>query len=141
MAQLIPDGQRLVALLCAELAGDLFIFIDDLHYLEMKDQPRFLDLLHGITRDTSAWLKVAGIRNQCRTFTDHPPLGLQSGHDAAEITLDVTHEELQRKPAASLAASFKPILAPRISPIARVFFLLPLLDRLVLASGGVPRDF
>ena len=140
VAQLIPDAQRFVALLCAELAGDLFIFIDDLHYLEMKDQPRFLDLLHGITRDTSAWLKIAGIRNQCRTFTDHPPVGLQSGHDAAEITLDITLEE-PKKARAFLSSVLQTYLnASNISN--RTGVLSPAaLDRLVLASGGVPRDF
>lgn len=140
VAQLIPDAQRLVALLCAELAGDLFIFIDDLHYLEMKDQPRFLDLLHGITRDTAAWLKVAGIRNQCKTFTDHPPVGLQSGHDAAEITLDITLEE-PKKARGFLSNVLQTYLsASNISN--RTGVLSPAaLDRLVLASGGVPRDF
>ncbi|MBR0969609.1 ATP-binding protein [Bradyrhizobium japonicum] len=140
VAQLIPDAQRLVALLCAEMAGDLFIFIDDLHYLEMKDQPRFLDLLHGITRDTAAWLKVAGIRNQCKTFTDHPPVGLQSGHDAAEITLDITLEE-PKKARGFLSNVLQTYLsASNISN--RTGVLSPAaLDRLVLASGGVPRDF
>jgi hypothetical protein len=140
VSQLIPEAQSLVALLCAELGGDLFIFIDDLHYLEMRDQPRFLDLLHGITRDTAAWLKIAGIRNQCRTFTDHPPIGLQSGHDAVEITLDVTLEE--PKKARSFLSNILQTYLNAANISNRTGVMSPAaLDRLVLASGGVPRDF
>lgn len=140
VALLVPEAQRLINLICGESAADLFIFIDDLHYLEMNDQPRFLDLLHGITRDTAAWLKVAGIRNQCRTFTDYPAIGLQSGHDAAEITLDITLEE-PKKARAFLSEILQTYLhAAGISN--RHGFMFPAtLDRLVLASGGVPRDF
>jgi hypothetical protein len=140
VAQLVPDAQRLVGLVCAELAGDLFIFIDDLHYLEMNEQPRFLDLLHGITRDTAAWMKVAGIRNQCRTFTDNPAVGLQSGHDAAEISLDVTLEE-PKKARQFLGSVLQTYLHAASISNRTGFMSHAALDRLVLASGGVPRDF
>jgi hypothetical protein len=140
VAQLVPDAQRLVGLVCAELAGDLFIFIDDLRYLEMNEQPRFLDLLHGITRDTAAWIKVAGIRNQCRTFTDNPAVGLQSGHDAAEISLDITLEE-PKKARVFLGSVLQTYLHAASISNRTGFMSQPALDRLVLASGGVPRDF
>jgi hypothetical protein len=140
VAQLVPDAQRLVGLVCAELAGDLFIFIDDLHYLEMNEQPRFLDLLHGITRDTAAWMKVAGIRNQCRTFTDNPAVGLQSGHDAAEISLDITLEE-PKKARKFLGSVLQTYLHAASISNRTGFMSHAALDRLVLASGGVPRDF
>lgn len=140
VARLVPDAQRLVSLACAEFAGDLFIFIDDLHYLEMSEQPRFLDLLHGITRDTAAWIKVAGIRNQCRTFTDNPAVGLQSGHDAAEISLDITLEE-PKKARGFLGSVLQTYLHAASISNRTGFMAHAALDRLVLASGGVPRDF
>jgi hypothetical protein len=140
LASIVPRMQQLIGLLCAERGNDLFVFVDDLHYLDMKQQPLFLDLLHGITRDNPAWLKVAGIRNQCRVFTENPPTGLQSGHDAAEIQLDVTLEE-PRKARDFLSSLIQTYLnAAGISN--RVGFLPnSAIDRLVLASGGVPRDF
>ena len=140
VAGLVPRTQQLVALFCAEHANNLYVFIDDLHYLEMHEQPIFLDLLHGITRDNPAWLKVAGIRNQCRVFTDNPATGLQSGHDAAEISLDITLEE-PRKARYFLDSVIQTYLhAAGISNRAR-FLPNTAVDRLVLASGGVPRDF
>jgi hypothetical protein len=144
LAGIVPRMQQLIGLLCAERASDLFIFVDDLHYLDMKQQPLFLDLLHGITRDNPAWLKIAGIRNrirnQCRVFTENPPVGLQSGHDAAEIPLDITLEE-PRKARDFLSSVIQTYLnAAGISNRAR-FLPNTAIDRLVLASGGVPRDF
>ena len=140
VAALVPRAQQLVALFSAERAINLYLFIDDLHYLEMREQALFLDLLHGITRDNPAWLKVAGIRNQCRVFTDNPPTGLQIGHDAAEISLDITLEE-PRKARDFLNSVIETYL--RAASIANRARFLPntAVDRLVLASGGVPRDF
>lgn len=140
VASLVPKCQRLIAHLCAESAGDLFIFIDDLHYLEMNEQPIFLDLVHGITRDTSAWIKAAGIRNQCRTFIESPPTGLQSGHDAAEIPLDITLEE-PKKARKFLSDVLVTYLSAANVSNRKGFMSNGALDRLVLASAGVPRDF
>ncbi|HZP75843.1 MAG TPA: ATP-binding protein [Pseudolabrys sp.] len=140
VAMLVPAAQRLIAMLCTETGSDLFIFIDDLHYLEMKEQPYFLDLLHGITRDTAAWLKVAGIRNQCRTFVDNPPTGLQIGHDAAEIALDITLEE-PKKARAFLTHVLQTYLNASNIANRSGFMASGAVDRLVLASAGVPRDF
>jgi len=109
-AQVVADAQRMINIFCAERAADLYIFVDDVHYVEMQSQPVFLDLLHGITRDTSAWLNIAGIKNQCRVFTDNPPVGLQIGHDAALISLDVTQEE-PKKALAFLTSVLRAYLA------------------------------
>ena len=102
VASIVPRNE-LLSSSCSERATDLFIFVDDLHYLETKEQPIFLDLLHGITRDNPVWLKIAGIRNQCRSFTEHPPTGLQRDHDAAEISLDITLRNQERRAIFSIA--------------------------------------
>jgi AAA ATPase domain len=139
-APLVAEARRMIDLLCSERASDLYIFVDDVHYLEMKTQPVFLDLLHSVTRDTAAWLKVAGIRNQCRVFTDNPPVGLQIGHDAALIQLDITLEE-PKKARDFLSNVLQTYL--RAAGVANRSGVLTnaALERLVLASGGVPRDF
>lgn len=137
---LVPDAQRLVTQLCTEGGTDLYLFLDDLHYLAMKDQPAFLDLVHGMTRDAAAWIKIAGIRNQCRVFENDPPKGMQLGHDVAVIALDITLED-PRKARAFLSDVLLTYL--NAAGIANRSGVLSggALDRLILASAGVPRDF
>lgn len=140
VAPIVPEAQRLVNLLCSETAADLYIFLDDIHYLAIKEQATFLDLVHGITRDAAAWIKIAGIRNQCRLFEADPPKGLQLGHDAAVIALDVTLEE-PTKARSFLTDVLQTYL--NAAGIGNRSGVLSggALDRLILASAGVPRDF
>jgi hypothetical protein len=73
-------------------------------------------------------------------FTDNPPIGLQTGHDAAIINVDITLEQ---------PAKAKEFLSNILGSYAEVAKLPNVFgtisreatDRLVLASGGVPRDF
>ena len=137
---IIPQVQAMLTKLTIEKQGDLFIFLDDFHYLKVEEQPVFLDLIHSVTRDLPIWIKAACIKHQSRWFTDNPPTGLQVGHDAAVIDLDITLEDpaKARKFLTNILDGFiqeakLPSLSSAISPSAA--------DRLVLASGGVPRDF
>jgi AAA ATPase domain len=140
MQRLVPALQKLMRQFCAEAQQNVFIFLDDIHYLPMSETPRFLDMVHGVTRDNPVYLKIAGIKHQTRWFSDNPPVGLQIGHDAEMIDLDVTLEN------PGLAKSFlSQILAAyceRVGISSTAHVVSPAaLDRLVLASGGVPRDF
>jgi hypothetical protein len=137
---LIPRMQRMLQRFCATSAVNIFIFLDDLHYLDRKSQPVFLDMLHGAIRDAPVWLKVAGIKHLSNWFQPHPPTGLQTGHDADHIDLDVTLEN---------PAHAKQFLEKVLSTYAEHVHIKSLsnilsghaLDRLVLASGAVPRDY
>ena len=137
---LIPRLQRLFQRFSAMSAVSTFIFLDDLHYLEERGQPVFLDMLHGAIRDAAVWLKIAGIRHLLNWFQPHPPVGLQTGHDADHIDLDVTLEN---------PAHAKQFLEKVLSTYAEHVNIKSLsnilsgkaLDRLVLASGAVPRDY
>jgi len=53
----------MLSIFVEESHGDLFIFLDDVHYLSMKEQPLFIDMLHGIIRDNATWIKAAGIKH------------------------------------------------------------------------------
>jgi hypothetical protein len=137
---LLPTLQQLLKVLGHETQEDLYLFLDDIHYLAMKEQPKFLDMMHSISRDNSIWIKAAGIRHQSRWFTDNPPVGLQTGHDAAIINLDVTLEQPAK------AKQFLSDILNSYADEAKLASALgaishSALDRLVLASGGVPRDF
>jgi len=135
ISNLVPSVQEYINLICNEIGNDLFLFIDDLHYMSMSEQPYFLDLVHGITRDTSAWLKIAGIRNQCRVYSGNPPMGLQIGHDAADIPLDITLEE-PKKAREFLTSVLNTYISASGIANRSGFLASNAVDRLVLSSGG-----
>jgi len=138
--RLIPDIQQLLQRFLSTNGVRLFAFIDDFYYLPRADQPRLLDMLHGSVRDTDAWLKIAAIRHLTRWYQTSPPLGLQTGHDAGHLDLDVSLQEPARA-----KAFLEEILGnyARYVGITRLsgLFASGALDRLVLASGAVPRDY
>jgi hypothetical protein len=138
--RLIPDIQKLLQRFLNTNGLRLFVFIDDFYYLPRDEQPQLLDMLHGSVRDTDAWLKIAAIRHLTRWYQTSPPLGLQTGHDAGHLDLDVSLQE-----PAHAKAFLEEILGnyARYVGITRLsgLFASGSLDRLVLASGAVPRDY
>ncbi len=137
---LVPRAQRVLRDYVAVSARALFVFLDDFYYLQRSEQPEVLDLLHGVTRDANVWLKIASIKHLTRWWQATPPLGLQSGQDADLIDLDITLQE----PAEAkqflegvLLAFARTVGIPSLSRVFRTAAL----DRLVVASGAVPRDY
>jgi hypothetical protein len=120
--------------------GPAFLLLDDLYHIRMADQAAVIDYFHRIAKGTNVWLKVGTIRHRSVWYTyGDPPIGMKLGDDADEIDLDVTLEKyeptrifLQR-----ILAQFAKVAGVNLNDIladgAR--------DRLVLASGGVARDF
>lgn len=140
ISTLVPRLQQALSRFCIETNRPIFIFLDDVHYLQPKEVPWLLDMLLGITRDNPVWLKIAGIQHQTRWFIPDPPTGLQTGHDAALISLDVTLEQPERAKDFLLDVLRGYVEESGVLPISG-FLSTPAIDRLVLASGGVPRDF
>lgn len=137
---LVPRMQLLTRRFLDSTANRLYIFLDELHYLPRNEQPILLDMLHGSVRDCDAWLKIAGIRHLSRWFQTAPLLGLQTGHDADHIDLDIT---LQNP---SMAKTFLEQMIRSYTKHVGASSLLSIfstesLDRLVIASGAVPRDY
>jgi hypothetical protein len=140
VARLIPRMQLTLRRFADSSTRRVYIFIDELHYFERALQPNLLDAIHGVVRDCDAWIKIAGIRHLSRWFKSNPPLGLQTGHDAEHIDLDITLETPSKA---------KEFLEKILSSYARSvgitalygFIMAEALDRLVLASGAVPRDY
>jgi AAA ATPase domain len=138
--RLVPEAQELTHRFLRTAAVRLFIFLDDFYYLRRDDQPLLLDMIHGSIRDTDAWLKVASIRHLTRWFQSDPPLGLQTGHDAELLDLDVTLQDPFRAKEfleSVLLRYARDVNVRRLSQL----FARGSLDRLVLASGAVPRDY
>lgn len=137
---IIPKMRALIARFVKSNAIRLYLFIDELHYIIRGEQPKLLDMLHAIVRDSDAWLKIAGIKHLCRWFTAQPPTGLQTGHDADQINLDVTLEDPTRAKSFLERVLGSYAHAVDISSNLSIFSNVAL-DRLVLASGAVPRDY
>lgn len=140
VSRLVPLLQQALSRFCMEVNQPLYIFLDDVHYLPPQQVPQLLDLLLRITRDNPVWLKVAGIQHQTRWFVPDPPTGLQTGHDASIISLDVTLEKPERAKEFLLSILRGYVEEVNAVPISG-FISSSAIDRLVLASGGVPRDF
>lgn len=137
----IIDFQKLLDHI-VDLSGDnAFIFLDDLYHLRRADQANVLDYFHRIVKGRSVWLKVGTIRHRTDWYHHrNPPIGLKLGDDCDEIDLDITLEKYQ------IARTFLLQILNQIVVEAEVERHDKLLadgglERLVLASGGVARDF
>ena len=121
--------------------GDAYLFLDDFYHIRRVDQPKVVDYFHRIAKDHNLWLKVGTIRHRTRWYLHgDPPTGMKLGDDADEIDLDLTLEKY------SLARDFLIKILTKFASTANAPSLSSFLtdgavDRLVLASGGVARDF
>lgn len=138
--RLLPEIQRVIKRATASMDSRVYLFLDDFYYVPRQQQPDVLELLHASIRDSDVWLKIASIKHLSRWYRPNPPTGLQTGQDANIIDLDLslqnpnsTIEFLSR--VFSSYCSHVGILT--VSNI----MLKHAIDRLVFASGGVPRDF
>jgi hypothetical protein len=121
--------------------GDGLLILDDLYHIRRNDQPLVLDYFHRLAKGHRMWLKVGTIRHRSSWYRHgDPPIGMKLGDDAGEINLDITLERY------SQAKRFLVQVIDGILTevgIARLTELMTdgAIDRLVLASGGVARDF
>lgn len=136
----VPLLHGVIQRFLATSAQQLFVFLDDFYFVRRDDQVELLELLHSSVRDTDVWLKVATIKHLTKWFEPANQTGLQTGDDADVIDLDLTLQD------PSLAKVFlERVLgsyATRvgIDRLTRIYSPGSL-DRLVLASGSVPRDY
>jgi hypothetical protein len=120
--------------------GDSYLFLDDLYHIRKADQPQVIDYFHRIAKGNGLWLKVGTIRHRSRWYINgDPPIGVKLGDDADEIDLDLTLEKY------SLAKEFLTKILKSFASDCGIVLTTILnegaTDRLVLASGGVARDF
>ncbi len=137
---MIPEMQRAIRRYIEVSGLRFYIFLDDFYYLRRSDQPRVLDMLHGCVRDCDAWLKIASIRHLTRWFQSNPPLGLETIHDAEHLNLDITLQNPRRAKEFLESILTQYVQRVGVSALNRLFHGKAL-DRLVLASGAVPRDY
>lgn len=122
--------------------GASYLFLDDLYHIRRADQASVIDYFHGIAKGEGSrlWLKVGTITHRSTWYVHgDPPLGLKLGDDADPINLDITLEKysLAKKFLLDILEGF----AADVGLDVDDFLAEGAKDRLVLASGGVARDF
>jgi len=137
----IMDYQSLFEEIVALAGGNCFVFLDDLYHIRRSDQPQVIDYFHRIAKGKGVWLKIGTIRHRTEWYRHgDPPIGMKLGDDCDEIDLDITLE----KYAIAKDFLFK-VLGNLIDESGLNSYRSILADggveRLVLASGGVVRDF
>jgi hypothetical protein len=133
--------QQLFRSLAGLSDGDGYLFLDDLYHIPRADQAKVVDYFHRIAKDHGLWLKVGTIRHRTRWYVHgDPPMGMKVGDDADEIDLDLTLEKYAIAKAFLVKILTNFALSADVGPISS-FVTDGALDRLVLASGGVARDF
>lgn len=136
----ILDYQQLFRDISSLSSGDSYLFLDDLYHIRRADQPQLIDYFHRIAKDHNLWLKIGTIRHRTDWyFHGDPPIGIKLGDDADQIDLDITLEKY---------AVAKDFLLRILANFAKErditvddLMTKGAVDRLVLASGGVARDF
>lgn len=122
----------------------VFLALDDFYHLQRNIQPHIADYIHRLCKDVPIYFKIATLRHASVLFADRgkQPIGVQERHDFQPINVDFTLENFRRT-----AEQLRQILyaygqkAGMSREEIDELFMGEGFDRLVLAAGGVPRDF
>lgn len=122
----------------------VYLQVDDFYHLRRIDQPFVADYLHRLCKDVPLYFKIATLRHASVLFTERSgqPTGAQERHDYQPIHVDFTFNDFPRTETLNrkiLHAFGKKVgIAP-----ANIdgLFKGAGFQRLVMAGGGVPRDF
>jgi hypothetical protein len=137
----IMEYQNIFKSLTKLAQGDAFLFLDDLYHIRRPDQAQLLDYFHRIVKGNNTWLKIGTIRHRSQWYVhSDSPIGLKLGDDADEINLDLTLEKYATAKD-FLMTILNGLITESSNPSASQFIAEGGVDRLVLASGGVARDF
>ena len=136
----ILDYQALFRRMSILSGGDAFLFLDDLYHIRRRDQAQVIDYFHRIGKGNHLWIKIGTIRHRTQWYINgDPPIGAKIGDDIGEIDLDLTLEKYNNT-RTFLGKILDTFLGE--STVVRDDILTDgAFDRMVLASGGVTRDF
>jgi len=119
-----------------------FVLVDDFYLIPRSRQPDVIDYLHRLLRGTNFYLKIGTIRHRTSLIRNaDQTIGVEMHQDVEEINLDRTLEDLE---------STSEYLSQMLEALAYTagldnpkegLFNPEAFHALVLASGGVPRDF
>ena len=121
------------------IAPDAFVILDDFYRLAEADQARIAGYFHRVVKDTGVWLKLGSILYWTRLYLGSEAVGLQVPHDAKQLSLD--RGLLDFKTSKRFLEEILKALAREVSVEIEELLSDGAKDRLVLAAGGVPRDY
>lgn len=137
----IIDFQKLFERIVDLSGSDAYIFLDDLYHIARRDQAHVLDYFHRIVKGRSVWLKIGTIRHRTEWYHHgDPPIGLKLGDDCDDIDLDITLEKHELAKRFLLQVLDQLIHESGLDGHGQLLAEGGI-ERLVLASGGVARDF
>lgn len=137
----VPDYRKLLKLAVESTSAKrATLVLDDFYFIPQDDQPDVLAYLHQLVKGLEIWLKIGGVEHRLNPFEEgDPPRGLQPNQDAGLIRLDATltnYEHTQGYLEGILEGALDQLgveVDAMLTDTGR--------ERLVLASGGVPRDY
>jgi Cdc6-like AAA superfamily ATPase len=136
----ILDYQSLFREMATLSGGDAYLFLDDLYHIPRRYQAQVLDYFHRISKGNNLWLKVGTIKHRTQWYLHgDPPIGVKIGDDISEIDLDLTLEKY--KVTSTFLQKILDTFLEESNVDRNEFLARHAFDRLVLASGGVARDF
>lgn len=136
----IIEYQKIFRDLSALSGGDSYLVLDDLYHIRRSDQAKVIDYFHRLGKSSNLWIKVGTIRHRSTWYINgDPPLGMKIGDDGDEIDLDLTLERYQQ--AKDFLVRILRGFFDSVNLSVNDILTDGALDRLVLASGGVARDF
>lgn len=144
--QLLPRLKRMIEQFfeLSQKVKVLYIQLDDFYQLRRPIQPYVADYVHRLCKDVPLFFKIGTLRHVSSLYADrdHQPIGAQERHDYQPINIDYTLAEFKKT-----SVQIRKILqeytnkAGMDNSEADALFKGEGFNRLVLASGGVPRDF
>lgn len=136
----ILEYQNIFKSIKAISQSEVFLILDDLYHIPRSDQADVIDYFHKIAKGGNFWLKIGTVRHRTEHYRNgNPPVGMKLSDDIDSLDLDVTLE----KYATTKNFLFDILLKFAGDCDVQVDAVLTdgARDRLVLASGGVARDF
>jgi hypothetical protein len=122
----------------------VFLALDDFYHLPRTMQPHVADYIHRLCKDVPLYFKIATLRHASVLYADRgkQPTGAQERNDYQPINVDFTLADFKRTSSQLRKILYSYGERAKMAPeaIDRLFMGLGF-ERLVLASGGVPRDF
>lgn len=139
--RVLGDFKQVLREVCGLFSTKIILAVDDFYFIDRRDQPKVVDYMHRICKDTDAFLKIATIKHRSNLF-EHDPVsrGVVLGHEVQPINLELSVGNLDSI-TKFLTAIWCGVCAEVGIEDAQGLFMGDGFTQAVLASGGVPRDF
>ena len=139
--RLLPAFKTLLNDVAHHLSTRVMLAVDDFYFVRRGDQPAVIDYIHRICKDGAAYLKVATIRHRSNLFRrGQVTEGVVPGHEVQVIDLELSLGQLD-----SVVRFLDKVWMNVCEEVSvtdpKEMFKGAGFHQLVLASGGVPRDF